>query len=712
MTCPQELELFLFHDGEQLDEARARELGAHLATCTACQRTLAELLAVGQAFAPPESISSRDEDAFMVELLRKLDLEDRAPDADALPSVVTRRLRAAMAASAIVGSILVLFFTFFAVKASDVGPTYAGNAAMDAAVASKAGQGPLGPDARLVEWVDDPRGVAGSGRLMKVPVGADAGLARGAGAGGEWSLRDANGKAVGRISYGRDGYLVTCTFDQAGECQPVDEAASGEGPGPTVEGGAPSKRPRAGEPDGRLATTYRPGAAHLAGLERELGLGPVAEAALQLVAGVGRAHGPAVAPPADRALALDVRPELTKLPPGGGPVHLAITLRSSVEASAERPPVAVHLVVDTSGAMAGEPLVQVRRAAGQLVDLLRPADRFSLTTYSSEARVVVPEGPVGPRRAEIHGLVDGLEANEGINLEDGLRQGYGQARQSQRRGDAVQLVIVLSQGLPTVGLTNRRDLSALSAEAFEGGIETTSIGLGDRYAPEVVSALAERGAGGYYAVDDAGAIAQILRDEVELRAQPAARAVEVVVRLAEGVELLEAYGSEAPEGGLRFFIPGFARDDQHTILLRLRAPADAAGSEVALAEVALRSRGRLARSTEETELVARVGRAGSEAEAQASRDRELVGTVAAFRTGRALVEAARLLRGDDRASALALLFERAQALRSTSSRLGDEALLADADRLEAFTCALADEEATDPLAAGWALEQAGAGFMR
>jgi Ca-activated chloride channel family protein len=683
----------------------------------------------------------------MVELVRKIDREDRSSDADALPSAVMQRLRTAMAACAIVGSILVVFFTFFAVKASDVGTRYAGSAALDAAVASDASLGPRATGSRPVEWVDDPRSRDGSRRLMKIPVGADEIVARGAEAvaGGEWSLRDAGGKAVGRISYGEDGYLVTCYFDQSGGCQPLDEAATVEGLGRVGEGSSPSIRPRAIDPSGRFATTYRPGLGHLARLGRELGLGQVADAALKLVADVGRGHGPALAPPADRALALDVRPEMTKLPPAGGPVHLAISLRSSTGASAERPPVAVHLVVDTSGSMEGGPLLQARQAAWRLVEVLRPEDRFSLTTYSNDARVVVPEGPVGPRRSEIHGLIDGLEANEGTNLEAGLRQGYGQARRSQRRGDAVQLVIVLSDGFPNVGVTNRWDLSGLSAEAFEGGIETTSIGIGGRYAPEVMSALAESGAGGYYSVNDAAMIEQILRDEVEIRARPVARAVEVVVRLGEGVELLEVYGSrrlsaaeslrrgaaqvalddqgaprtgiargrqEERDGGMRFFIPGFARDDQHTILLRFRAPPGAAGTTVALAEVELRYRDRLTLSNERAELVARVGRAGSEDEALASRDRELFGSVVAFRTGQALLEASRLLRERDRVSALALLWERAQALRSTSSQIGDEALLADADRLDAFTRAVAGQETTDPLSTGWILEQAGAGFMR
>lgn len=694
MRCPEELELFLFHDGEELGETRARELGEHLATCTACQRALAELLAVGHAFAPPESISSRDEDAFMAELVRRIDHDDRAPDADALPSAVMRRLRAAMAACAIVGSILVLFFTFFAVKTFDVGARSAGSAATDAAA-----------DARLVEWVEDPRSPDGGGRLMKIPVD-DERVARGpaAVAGGAWSLRDADGRVVGRISYDRDGYLVTCTFDRSGECQPIVEAASDEGE-------SPPRGPRAIDPDARLATTYRPGRGPLARLEPDLGR--LAGAALELVAAAGRGHGPALAPPADRALALDVRPEMAELPPDGGPVHLAITLRSSTAAPPpERPPVAVHLVVDAPGSMGGGPLAQIRQAAWRLVDLLQPDDRFSLTTCSSDARVVVPEGPVGPRRSEIRGLIGGLEATDRTDLEAGLRQGYGQARRSQRRGDAVQLVIVLSGGSPSVGVTDRLALSELSAEAFESGIETTSIGIGDRHAPEVVSALAEHGAGGCHLVTDAAAIEQILRDEVEIRARPVARAVEVVVRLGDGVELLDAYVARDLQGGVRFFIPGFARDDRHTILLRLRAPAGAAGATVALAEVELRYDDRLTRSNAATEVVARAGRAGSEAEALASRDRELFGSVVAFRTGRALLEASRLLREHDTAAALALLWERAQALRSASSRIGDEALLTDADRLDAFTRAVADEEATDPRSTGWILEQAGAAFMR
>ena len=73
MSCPEELELFLLHEGEELEEDRAKEIGEHLATCTDCQATLAELKMLGAAFTPPESFTQRDEDAFILDLVREID---------------------------------------------------------------------------------------------------------------------------------------------------------------------------------------------------------------------------------------------------------------------------------------------------------------------------------------------------------------------------------------------------------------------------------------------------------------------------------------------------------------------------------------------------------------------------------------------------------------------------------------------------------------
>ena len=55
--------------------------------------------------------------------------------------------------------------------------------------------------------------------------------------------------------------------------------------------------------------------------------------------------------------------------------------------------------------MAGESITRARDAARALVDRLAPTDDFSLVTFSNEADVKVPDGPVGARREAIKKII-------------------------------------------------------------------------------------------------------------------------------------------------------------------------------------------------------------------------------------------------------------------------------------------------------------------
>jgi Ca-activated chloride channel family protein len=426
-------------------------------------------------------------------------------------------------------------------------------------------------------------------------------------------------------------------------------------------------------------------------------------------------------------------------------VHLAITLRSNERAPESRPTVAVHLVMDTSGSMSGQAIEQARAAAARLVELLEPGDRFSLVSYNSGASLVVTEGPVGPRRGSILRQVSQIRAGGGTNLSSGLQMGYGQATASRSIRDSVQLVIVLSDGRANQGVTEPSALSDMAAAAFQGGIETTSIGVGDDYDPMVMSTLAEYGAGGYYYLPDASAIDQVLRAELEVRSRPVARAVELRVRLGEGVELLQAYGSrrlteleasrvraaevaidhqtahrdgiatdrqEDREGGMRFFIPGFARNDQHTILVRLRVPSGQTGSELRLADVELRYKDRILRQNGGDERSVRVPYAASQGRALGSQDRRVRRAVLSFRTGEALAQVSGYVASGQQPQALALLHERSELLRAASRELGDGALRAEAERLDAFRSMLASQGIGNRLMLGAIVRRASSGLMR
>ncbi|WP_437924350.1 VWA domain-containing protein [Sorangium sp. So ce291] len=498
------------------------------------------------------------------------------------------------------------------------------------------------------------------------------------------------------------------------------------------------------DPNGRFATTYRPGGGHLAAFEAALARGVVPAEERELVSDVGARYAPAI--PIDPGKALGLRTDLERaaLAPGGGAFHLRLALRSSAVSSPARPHLSVHLVLDTSGSMAGAPIDSARRAAQALVDRLAPTDDFSLTTFSSEAEVMIEDGPVGARREAIRRVIAGLREGGGTNIGAGLSLGYAQASRPDIPEDAVRVVLLLSDGRATSGLTHGGRLARLALDAFQRGVQTSALGLGDDFDGELMSAIASDGAGGYYYLRDPEQIAPALATELDRRLDPVATAVEVRVRLKGGVDVLRVYGSrrlndaeasrvraqeiaadiaalsrdriaadrhDDAAGGMRFFVPVFARDDRHALLLKLRAGPGVGKRTVATVE--LRYKDRISRKNVIEEIPIEVRYADSDAASAASVDASVSRTLQGFAAGESLAEAAARVARGDRGGAAALLAEREGILHEAAARLNDPLFLEDAARLARLRAHMGAEQGLgDPLVLAMLLETAGRSHLR
>jgi Ca-activated chloride channel family protein len=467
------------------------------------------------------------------------------------------------------------------------------------------------------------------------------------------------------------------------------------------------------DPNGRFATTYRPGGGHLSAFEAAVARGVIPQGERELVSDVGARYASEQPAPTAKTLAIATELERAKLPPSGGSFHVRLSLRSIAKAPAARPRLSVHLVLDVSGSMAGDAITNARKAAQTLVEKLDGSDDFSLVTFSSDARVAIPDGPVGARREQIKKTISEIKEGGGTNIGAGLELGYQQAHSKGIPEDAVKVVLLLSDGHVNSGILDKNSLARLALNAFQDGIQTSSFGLGGDYDGPLMSAIAADGAGSYYYLRDSEQIAPALAAELDKRLDPVATAVEVRIRLKKGVELLHVYGSrrlneaEAArvraqevaidtqeqkrndikkdrqddlDGGMRFFLPAFARDDSHALLLKLRAPEGIGSKPVALVE--LKYKDRVTKKNIAEEFPVAVEYASSDADSFASRNGSVLRTIQGFAAGEALASAASLINCNDRGGAAVLLAERAGILREAAASLGEPLFLKDAERLE------------------------------
>src|SRR5262249_1975080 len=127
------------------------------------------------------------------------------------------------------------------------------------------------------------------------------------------------------------------------------------------------------------------------------------------------------------------------------------------------------------------------------------------------------------------------------------------------------------------------------------------------------------------------------------------------------------------EGGMRFFIPAFARDDSHALLFQLKIPAGAGDKPIASVEIKYKDR--VAKKNVSDEVPVKVTYADSDAASAATENPQVARTVQGFAAGEALSEAAARIARGDRAGAAALLTEREAILRQAAETLKEPLFL-------------------------------------
>jgi Ca-activated chloride channel homolog len=168
---------------------------------------------------------------------------------------------------------------------------------------------------------------------------------------------------------------------------------------------------------------------------------------------------------------------------------------------AERKPANLTFIIDVSGSMAdGGRLEMVKDALSMLVERLRPDDTVSIAVFTTNAWVALNPTRGNDKRAILDALY-ALSPQQSTNADAGLHVGYSLA-QEMYRPDAINRVILCSDGVANTGATNPDDLVEFVRGYAQRGIWLTAIGVGmGNYNDVLLEQLADKGNGFYAYVD-------------------------------------------------------------------------------------------------------------------------------------------------------------------------------------------------------------------
>ena len=241
---------------------------------------------------------------------------------------------------------------------------------------------------------------------------------------------------------------------------------------------------------------------------------------------------------------LRVTPERDLVYSGGQrEVIVQVDLDAKKPEHGKRAPMNLAVVLDRSGSMQGAKFEKAKQGACVAIDKLADDDFFSLVMFDNDTEVLLPPEKVGGERNReaLKSRIDHVRTGGGTAIHAGVTLGAKQVRKNLDR-EFVNRIVLLSDGLANVGPSRPGDLASLGSELRRDGISVTTIGLGDDYNEDLMTALAEASNANYYYVRDAEKLPGIFAEELGAARTLVARGVTIRIAVPDGVRIKEIIG--------------------------------------------------------------------------------------------------------------------------------------------------------------------------
>lgn len=207
-------------------------------------------------------------------------------------------------------------------------------------------------------------------------------------------------------------------------------------------------------------------------------------------------------------------------------VNALLEMTAAAASTEARAPLDIVTVIDRSGSMSGDPLRAVIAAVSDLLRIATPADRIAVVAFDDAVEVVLP--------LAAHDSITAVRAVRGITSRGSTNLSGGWLKAAEilatsGRPEAVQRIVLLTDGHANKGITAPADLAAMVRSDSNPGITSSFIGFANGYDEVLLATLADAGRGNEYfcaSADDAGAV---FRAEFQGLATVAAQNVSVEI---------------------------------------------------------------------------------------------------------------------------------------------------------------------------------------
>jgi len=205
------------------------------------------------------------------------------------------------------------------------------------------------------------------------------------------------------------------------------------------------------------------------------------------------------------------------------PFHSQLTtfvnchLQAPICEESDRKPIDLVVILDRSGSMAGSKLNLCKSTMEFLMKELSVNDRLSLITYHTDVSVDMHLTKMTqPAKDTLLKKVYNIQAGSMTNLSGGILAGLDEIQKSRRddggEPNPVQSVLVLTDGMANVGITDSNGLVKLLEGALSPNVSLFTFGYGSDHNETLLREMSDLGRGVYYFVENIDGVSLAFAD--------------------------------------------------------------------------------------------------------------------------------------------------------------------------------------------------------
>lgn len=250
-------------------------------------------------------------------------------------------------------------------------------------------------------------------------------------------------------------------------------------------------------------------------------------------------------------------------------IYLMVEMEATEKSSDQnRLPLNVGFVLDRSGSMTGGKLDFTKQAVSYALGHTTAKDWTSVTVFDDQVQVLVESQQV-ELKDSLKGAISRIYPGGSTNLSGGLIAGYREVMK-HFGSSHVNRVLLLTDGLANVGITDRETLCSKVAGMKKSGIAVSTLGVGDDFDEDLLTVMAETSGGNYYFIDSTERIPEIFAKELQALLSVIAQNVKMSFRCADSVSVSKVWGYR-PSGDrtLEFVLPDMFSSDRKVVVMEL-----------------------------------------------------------------------------------------------------------------------------------------------